>query len=96
MDISEDNFEQSIETTLLAGGSDSSGVVAADAAPGPFGKFAPGRYRKRKADDYDRALPNPERCVGLHLCHAAEGLPPAALFRCKPRFFAALRMTPSP
>jgi len=59
MDISEKNFEQAIEATLLAGrpesGISSSGVVA-EATPGPFGKFAPGGYRKRRPEDYDRTL----------------------------------------
>jgi len=59
LDISEKNFEQTIEATLLVGGPDAStgsAGVAAEATPGPFGKFAPGGYRQRKPEDYDRAL----------------------------------------
>jgi type I restriction enzyme, R subunit len=59
MDVSEKNFEQIIEDTLLEGRvrvPAEGGSPLAESIPGPFGKFAPGGYRKRKADDYDRAL----------------------------------------
>ena len=57
MDVSEKNFESSIEATLLAGGP--------DAIPGwseTIGEFEslyggePGGYHKRKPDDYDKSL----------------------------------------
>lgn len=54
IDVSEENFEQSIEAALLSGG--------LDAYPGAVAEFpesydyAPGGYRKRKPEDYDRAL----------------------------------------
>jgi len=57
VDVSENNFEQAIEAVLLAGGPDAypggAGVVAEFAET--FG-YAPGGYRKRRPDDYDRAL----------------------------------------
>ena len=57
MDVSEKNLEQTIEAVLLAGGPDTyhggTGVTAE--FPETF-DYAPGGYRKRKAEDYDRAL----------------------------------------
>ncbi|MBI2089396.1 MAG: hypothetical protein HYT78_11735 [Deltaproteobacteria bacterium] len=57
IDISEKNLEQIIEGVLLASGPDAypggSGVAAE--FPETF-DYAPGGYRKRKAEEYDRAL----------------------------------------
>ena len=57
-DISERNFEETIEAALLAGGPDSrpefEGVVAEPVAT--FGAYAPGGYRKRPPNDYDKVL----------------------------------------
>src|SRR5579859_2281537 len=58
MDVSEKNFEESIEAALLSGGPDglpgAAGVVRESAAP--YGDGAPGGYHKRASDDYDKAL----------------------------------------
>lgn len=57
MDISERNFEQSVEASLLRGGPDAApekGVVAEPEAP--YGLYTAGGYRKRSYNDYDRAL----------------------------------------
>ncbi len=53
IDISEKNFEATIEDALLVGGPDARAVR--DAAPAA-GQFTPGGYHRRTADDYDRAL----------------------------------------
>jgi type I restriction enzyme R subunit len=58
IDISEKNFEASIEATLLAGGPDASpddGRPVPEARA-PYGDFTPGGYHKRVHTDYDRAL----------------------------------------
>jgi len=57
VDISEKNLEQIIETVLLAGGPDAypGGAGVAAEFPETF-DYAPGGYRRRKAEDYDRAL----------------------------------------
>jgi type I restriction enzyme R subunit len=54
VDISEKNFEATIEATLLAGGPDaaSAGTVHESNAMG----FIPGGYHKRTADEYDKSL----------------------------------------
>ncbi|MHB1414021.1 MAG: type I restriction endonuclease subunit R [Chloroflexota bacterium] len=58
IDISEKNFEQSIEETLLAtlapGGAGASAIAESDTAV-PL-DFASGGYRRREPDEYDRAL----------------------------------------
>src|SRR3989442_5483353 len=57
MDVSEKNFEVVIEAALLAGvpfgASGGAGVVGSGAL---IFEGAPGGYRKRKPEDYDRAL----------------------------------------
>ena len=54
VDISEKNFEATLEATLLAGGSDAApGGVAREL---PTTGFVPGGYHKRTADEYDIAL----------------------------------------
>ena len=54
VDISEKNFEATLEATLLAGGSDAApGGVAREL---PTTGFVPGGYHKRTADEYDKAL----------------------------------------
>ena len=58
MDISEKKFEQSIECTLLYGGPDAcsdSEWTSRELSP-PYGGFAPGGYRKRRSEHYDRHL----------------------------------------
>ncbi len=57
-EISERSFEEAIECGLLQHGPD---ACAGDAAavhetPPPYGDSPPGGYRKRKPEDYDRAL----------------------------------------
>jgi len=54
MDITERAFESAIEADLL-GRSDAGGRVIADARE-PYGAYAPGGYRRRTSDDYDRTL----------------------------------------
>ncbi|HEU5439301.1 MAG TPA: type I restriction endonuclease [Ktedonobacterales bacterium] len=57
MDISERDFEATIERALLSGGPDSaaeSGLVRD--ARAAYGAYPSGGYRKRSPDDYDRAL----------------------------------------
>ncbi len=58
IDISEKNFEASIEQALLAGGPDAqpqaAGVVRE--SPAAYDELAPGGYHRRTSDDYDRAL----------------------------------------
>lgn len=56
MDISERNFEATIEQALLAGGpdgADAGGTVAEQ--PMSYGEFPAGQYRKRDYRAYDRA-----------------------------------------
>lgn len=57
VDVSEKNFEATIEAVLLSGGldvfPDETGTVAE--FPETF-DYAPGGYRKRKPENYDRAL----------------------------------------
>ena len=57
VDISERNFEQVIEATLLAGGPDaySGGEGVVIESPEAY-ENAPGGYRKRRPEDYDKAL----------------------------------------
>jgi len=57
-EISERSFEQAIECSLLQHGPD---ACAGDAAavhetPPPYGDTQPGGYRRRRPEDYDRAL----------------------------------------
>lgn len=56
-DISERNFEETIERTLLLGGPDAEtgGKPTAQDASESYA-FASGGYRKRSAADYDRTL----------------------------------------
>src|SRR6266536_2987355 len=57
MDISERNFEDTIEATLFAHGLDSltgDGVETAQEPPLPYGEALPGGYHKRRPDEYDR------------------------------------------
>ena len=57
MDISERNFEETIEQALLAGSPDAepaSSTIAEQRAG--YGNLLVGRYRKRSPSDYDRAL----------------------------------------
>lgn len=59
MDVSEKNFEFLIEATLLAGGPDAypkHPEAMGHPQPPGYAEFAPGGYRKRKSEDYDRAL----------------------------------------
>jgi type I restriction enzyme R subunit len=60
MEISEKNFEQTIEAALLAGGPDAAAGTQASERPmrerASVGEFVPGGYRQRKPEDYDRAL----------------------------------------
>jgi type I restriction enzyme, R subunit len=58
IDYSEKNFEATIERVLLSGGLDGgpeAAGVAYETSP-PYGNFAPGGYRTRKPEVYDRAL----------------------------------------
>jgi type I restriction enzyme, R subunit len=59
MDISERNFETTIEATLIAHGSVASiaGVEAVqELSPLSYGESPPGGYHKRRPDEYDRSL----------------------------------------
>jgi len=56
VNISEKNFEQTIEATLLAGGPDAPKGERPTRERASVGEFAPGGYRKGKLEDYDRAL----------------------------------------
>jgi type I restriction enzyme R subunit len=57
-EVSEKAFEEAIECGLLAGGPDAcpGGPTAVSETPRAWGDTPPGGYRKRKAEDYDRAL----------------------------------------
>lgn len=57
-DISERNFEETIERTLLQFGPDAyaGDPTAVSETADPFGEFVPGGYRKRSHTDYDRDL----------------------------------------
>lgn len=58
-DVSERALEVAIEAALLAGGPDdpaAGSTLAAETPPPPFGEGAPGGYRKRAPEDYDRSL----------------------------------------
>ena len=56
--VSERSFEESIEQALLAHGPDAGvdGTGLLRERPVPFGESPPGGYRKRRPEDYDRAL----------------------------------------
>ncbi|HXF66132.1 MAG TPA: RNA-binding domain-containing protein [Burkholderiales bacterium] len=57
-EISERAFEDAIECALLAHGPDAcagDAMVVRETAP-PYGDMVPGGYRKRRPEDYDRAL----------------------------------------
>jgi type I restriction enzyme, R subunit len=58
LEVSERSFEEAIECGLLQGGPDA--CVGATATvretPLPYGETPPGGYRKRRPEDYDRAL----------------------------------------
>ena len=56
MEISEKNFEQTIEAVLLMGGPDAPTRERPMRERALAGEFAPGGYRQRKPEDYDRAL----------------------------------------
>jgi len=58
IDISERAFEEAIECALLQHGPDACAgdSTAVRETPPPYGDAPPGGYRKRKPDDYDRAL----------------------------------------
>jgi hypothetical protein len=57
MDISERNFEATIEAALLAHGPDllTGDAETAQEPPFPYGDALPGGYHKRRPDEYDRA-----------------------------------------
>jgi type I restriction enzyme R subunit len=57
-DISEKNFESTIEALLLAGGPDSpiQGVMAVREAATVDGDYIPGGYRRRSPAEYDKSL----------------------------------------
>ena len=59
MDISERNFEATIEAALIAHSSDASitgAETVQEAPPPPYGASASGGYHQRHPDAYDRAL----------------------------------------
>ena len=58
MDISERSFEDAIECGLLQHGPDACAgdATAVRETPPPYGDTPPGGYRKRRPEDYDRAL----------------------------------------
>ncbi len=56
MDISEKNFEATIEATLLQGGPDAGTVAGVGKVVPAFGGFPVGGYRRREPGQYDRAL----------------------------------------
>jgi type I restriction enzyme R subunit len=58
VDISERSFEETIERALLAGGPDSgpADMASVRESQEPFGESPPGGYRRRRFEDYDRAL----------------------------------------
>ena len=58
LEISEHAFEEAIERALLAGGPDAgpADMASVRESQEPFGGSPPGGYRKRKPEDYDRAL----------------------------------------
>jgi hypothetical protein len=58
MDISEKDFEKTIECTLLSGGPDDcpESFWTGREKPRPYSGYAPGGYRRHKPEDYDRAL----------------------------------------
>lgn len=57
IDISEQNFEATVEASLLMGGPDAAAAPGIVAEPEtPYGLYAAGGYRKRSYKDYDRAL----------------------------------------
>lgn len=57
IDISERNFEETVEAGLLVHGPDAISDAAVLAEPTPaYGLYAAGGYRKRSPDDYDREL----------------------------------------
>jgi len=58
-EISERSFEESIERALLAGGPDAyprGDSMVAEPPPPPYRDYAPGGYRRRRPEDYDRSL----------------------------------------
>lgn len=57
-DISERSFEDAIECGLLVHGPDAcvGGVSGAHESSPPYGDMPPGGHRKRRPEDYDRAL----------------------------------------
>ncbi len=58
-EISERNFEETIEQALLAYGPDAYPRAkgrGAEAEPDPYGDFPPGGYHKRRPEEYDRSL----------------------------------------
>ncbi len=57
IDISEKNFEATIETSLLAGGPDAASTQSAARETTAAGEgFVPGGYHKRSPEDYDKVL----------------------------------------
>ena len=74
VDISEKNFEATIEATLLAGGPDAApgDLVAVREAPGDF---TPGSYLRRAPGAVrPHPLLDPRRRPGLRLRHPAQGM----------------------
>jgi type I restriction enzyme R subunit len=56
-EVSERSFEEAIERALLQGGADAAGTgMAVRETLPPYGDAAPGGYRKRSPEDYDRTL----------------------------------------
>ena len=55
-DLSERSFEDAIECALLQGGPDACAGTATNGAATTFGDTPPGGYRRRRLEDYDRAL----------------------------------------
>ena len=55
-DVSERSFEEAIECALLQGGPDACAGSATSGTASPFGDTPPGGYRRRRSEDYDRAL----------------------------------------
>ena len=58
-EISERSFEEAIERALLAGGPEAypcGDSKVAEPPPPPYEDYAPGGYRRRRLEDYDRSL----------------------------------------
>ncbi len=55
-DVSERSFEEAIECALLQGGPDACAGSATSGTASAIGDTPPGGYRRRRSEDYDRAL----------------------------------------